>query len=584
MTLQPPQPSRHRNTDSGERNYHQIRVRQDINENWLKNNPIPASGEWCYSIGHRNPPPTYTLDNLPPATEELEGTFILVANEGENYVYECVAGLEGSGYVWRPRSIDYVEPEYEDQCVKIGDGNTHWSELAWLGGRGQTGQTGEKGPEGPQGVDGTGSIAYRTIEIVALDAQTEFILPVSVQATASFVTINGVVLSPSTYTLQVLKLTLATGIDTKAGDNVSIFTWIGAVDFEVLGLTTADVRTLGTRPDYVKAVAKDDIENQQEVNWFFFDAIDRLDAGGVSLNTSDILITSDDRPQKYEDLNLQNQQDVNWYLMDKIDDATPEEIELPDNLATTDDITAAIDGLATEDFVLDQDFITEQVVTDAIEGLASQAWVLDQGFITDVSSYATQDYVNSQDEAVQRFATSADSAVLATAKKYTDDSIPIIEARMSLKTICFNTQQGVGPSTSLSPPEGKATFVNSPEIGGRQNGNLYFGNCNSCINIAKDQITNNVNQEFVEGESYEVVGFVTVYGKEDHKLYLKAPVARIVRIGDYVKVGLSKNDFVPAICYGTGEINDQAKFIIVIEAFEMTASDGRRTALERLEK
>ena len=294
---------------------------------------------------------------------------------------------------------------------------------------------------------------------------------------------------------------------------------------------------------------------------------------GQSLNTSDIQTTGEDRPNRSSGLNLQTQQDVNWYLMDQIDGIEiPEIPELPEDLATTDDITAAIEGLASQDWVLDQDYTTEQVVnnsvTDAIVGLASEEWVLDQGFITDVSSYATTAYVTSSIEAVQRFATSADSAVLANAKKYTDDSIPVLEAHVPPKPICFNTQQGVAPSTALSPPEGKATFVNSPEIGGRQNGNLYFGNCNSCINIAKDQITNNVNQEFVEGESYEVVGFVTVYGKEDHKLYLKAPVARIVRIGDYVKVGLSKNDFVPAICYGTGEINDQTKFIIVIEAFE----------------
>ena len=150
MTLQPPQPSRHRTTDSEERNYQQIRVRQDTNTNWLKNNPIPASGEWCYSIGYRNPPTTYPLNDLPPATKELEGTFILVSDGDDNYVYECIATLKpskagGSGYLWRPRDIIYVEPQQPDQCVKIGDGNVRWSELPWLGGRALRVLSGRKG-------------------------------------------------------------------------------------------------------------------------------------------------------------------------------------------------------------------------------------------------------------------------------------------------------------------------------------------------------------------------------------------------------------------------------------------------------
>ena len=273
MTLQPPQPSRHRTTDSEERNYQQIRVRQDTNTNWLKNNPIPASGEWCYSIGYRNPPTTYPLTDLPPATKELEGTFILVSDGDDNYVYECVAGLGGNGYLWRPRDIIYVEPQQPDQCVKIGDGNVRWSELPWLGGRGPQGIV---GPEGPQGEKGWG-VVYRTVETVSAEGQTIFRLMTTVEVETSMVTINGVILSPSNYTLTSDTLTLTNSIDTKAGDIVAVFSWIGAVESIIAGLNTADIETLSVRPSGVEAKPRSEIKNQQEVNWYLLDKVDDLE-------------------------------------------------------------------------------------------------------------------------------------------------------------------------------------------------------------------------------------------------------------------------------------------------------------------
>jgi hypothetical protein len=47
-------PSKHPNSASDERGYQRIRVRQDTRENWLKNDPILASGEFGYVIGYGN--------------------------------------------------------------------------------------------------------------------------------------------------------------------------------------------------------------------------------------------------------------------------------------------------------------------------------------------------------------------------------------------------------------------------------------------------------------------------------------------------------------------------------------------------
>lgn len=96
MTAQPPPPSRNPNADSFERNLQRIRLRQDTEEAWLKNDPIPASGELCYTIGSGDP----------------------------------------------------------GQVLKVGDGTVRWSNLPYLA------ATGASGPPGAHGLDGHGITVY----------------------------------------------------------------------------------------------------------------------------------------------------------------------------------------------------------------------------------------------------------------------------------------------------------------------------------------------------------------------------------------------------------------------------------------
>jgi hypothetical protein len=84
-------PSTFRGTSSDERGYQRIRVRQDTRDNWLKNDPILASGEFAFVIGS--------------------------TNLGET--------------------------------LKIGDGTLRWSQLPWLMATGNSGPPGPSGPAGP---------------------------------------------------------------------------------------------------------------------------------------------------------------------------------------------------------------------------------------------------------------------------------------------------------------------------------------------------------------------------------------------------------------------------------------------------
>lgn len=91
MPVVPPQPSTHYGSSSGERLYQRLQFRQDTLANWLRADPILASGEMGYVIG---------------ATAE-------------------------------------------DRRLKVGDGTRRWSELPWVASRGPSGPVGPQGPQGP---------------------------------------------------------------------------------------------------------------------------------------------------------------------------------------------------------------------------------------------------------------------------------------------------------------------------------------------------------------------------------------------------------------------------------------------------
>ena len=154
----------------------------------------------------------------------------------------------------------------------------------------------------------------------------------------------------------------------------------------------------------------------------------------------------------------------------------------------------------------------------------------------------------------------------------------------TLTPIVFKSANGCKPTTDTSPKSGEASFMNAPELGGQKNSNKYFGNCNSGIRIHKDSLRNSEGENFSSKESYDVSGFVSVYGKENQKLYLKAPVVKVSRTNDFIEVRFTKSGWAPAINYGRGDTTEQSEFIILVEALGVDKSGGQRAALERLEK
>lgn len=683
MTLQPPQPSRYSHTDSKERNYQQIRVRQDTNENWLKNNPVPASGEWCYSIDGITPPTRYPDNDFPEPTVELSGTYIINVDYNlfrceceENPAYiepdsrppeydpetpEYICTWVDVGLKYEQPKVDENGTPYANQCLKIGNSNAPWSQLPWLGGRGPKGSKGDPGDgvriigvlgdcgeptvdEAPdpeigdmwvvscvdredsspgscmaecdglayvwdgstwqsigsiQGPPGN-NVEYYYQEFAATDGKTEFQLDSRVQVQATFVTINGVILLPNDYTFtdntytedgedkEGCLLTFLNDIPLKDEDIIMVFSFKGAIDAAVRTLTTSDIQTIGIRPVDVQPVPRQDIKNQQEVNWYLMDAIDNID--------------------------FPEEQDLSTYET-IVKSEAGDETTLKDSKDYTDTAIAAIEFPEA----------------------------------ADLSGYAETTYVDGADQAVQRFATTADEVVLNAAKKYTDDSLGTIpevsepdvdkayvdaqdatkigntgdqvlptsewklraqkaddsgvysylsikEDSLALYHIADPTADAHGMSRGYadtryvqygSPPTltpvvykcdqyVKAVVKNIPESGefsGMYNtaegsatsANNYWGNVNIELRVHKNKLLDKNGNTIASGYRQSVAGYVTLIGK-DNKMYLKAAIRTVTRPAgqDYIEV-VFDNRTKP---FGTGSYDSSDGYLVLIEGYE----------------
>ena len=143
-------------------------------------------------------------------------------------------------------------------------------------------------------------------------------------------------------------------------------------------------------------------------------------------------------------------------------------------------------------------------------------------------------------------------------------------APQALTPVVFKTDQYVRAYAGKGPPAGYASFINAPEPGGQSNSNTFFGNCNYGIQVAYDKLKNAQGEEFASGESYNVSGYVSVIGKEDHKLYFKAPVVRVHRQSgqNYISITFpGDKGWLPAATFGTGSTSDQNYFSVIVEAY-----------------
>ena len=176
----------------------------------------------------------------------------------------------------------------------------------------------------------------------------------------SVVSVNGVVLDGDQYNLTAGVVTIL-GVDEiplKVGDVIGVISFVAETPNSLF-----QSPTYGLRTDNISIVGEDPAGTPQ--------------------------------PKAVAQNNLQTQQDVNWYLLRTIENLDiPDEFD-PAGLVTEDELEEAIEPLASRDWVDEQ---IAGISIPSIEGLASEEWVLDQSYITEqVVTDAVSDQAQTQE-------------------------------------------------------------------------------------------------------------------------------------------------------------------------------------------
>ena len=209
----------------------------------------------------------------------------------------------------------------------------------------------------------------------------------------SIVTINGVVLEGTQYDLttgQVTILNLAE-YPLEVGDEIGVVSYTAEVPNSTFGnptygMRTSDIEIVGEDPSgepEPKAIAANNLQTQQDVNWYLLRQIENIDIpeGAPAFD-------GDMKGERITNLgNAEGNNDAvskavckGWdmYTLDAAKEYCDNEIKKID--------IPSIDGLASEDWVLDQSYITEQVVTDAVSDQAQTQETIDSAQDTKITT------------------------------------------------------------------------------------------------------------------------------------------------------------------------------------------------------
>ena len=236
--------------------------------------------------------------------------------------------------------------------------------------------------------------------------------------------------------------------------------------------------------------------------------------------------------------------------------------ELVDRVTTIEEIQSQPSSDVDKEYVDAQD--ATKIGNTGEQILPTATWKLRAKKVDDSGNYS---YLAIQDDSLKLYHVADPTAdAHGMSRGYADGRYQFIQ-----KPIGFKVDQAGVCTLNTIPSSGEFCGLNNSSPGSSTAANNYFGNWNAGIRVHIDKLLNPQGSQFEVTERYSIAGTVSIFGKDTGKLFFKHGITAVVRDSSHPYVELIFATRVPT--FGTGSINDESKYVVIVDGLTSTATN-----------
>ena len=236
--------------------------------------------------------------------------------------------------------------------------------------------------------------------------------------------------------------------------------------------------------------------------------------------------------------------------------------QLLDRVTTIEEIQSQPSGDVDKEYVDAQD--ATKIGNTGEQILPTATWKLRAKKVDDSGNYS---YLAIQDDSLKLYHVADPTAdAHGMSRGYADGRYQFIQ-----KPIGFKVDQAGVCTLNTIPSSGEFCGLNNSSPGSSTAANNYFGNWNAGIRVHIDKLLNPQGSQFEVTERYSIAGTVSIFGKDTGKLFFKHGITAVVRDSSHPYVELIFATRVPT--FGTGSINDESKYVVIVDGLTSTATN-----------
>ena len=236
--------------------------------------------------------------------------------------------------------------------------------------------------------------------------------------------------------------------------------------------------------------------------------------------------------------------------------------ELVDRVTTIEEIQSQPSSDVDKEYVDAQD--ATKIGNTGEQILPTATWKLRAKKVDDSGNYS---YLAIQDDSLKLYHVADPTAdAHGMSRGYADGRYQFIQ-----KPIGFKVDQAGVCTLNTIPSSGEFCGLNNSSPGSSTSANNYFGNWNAGIRVHIDKLLNPQGSQFEVTERYSIAGTVSIFGKDTGKLFFKHGITAVVRDSSHPYVELIFATRVPT--FGTGSINDESKYVVIVDGLTSTATN-----------